>query len=719
MQNHVVRKPGAKTDGLYRHDQLARLLNPGSIAIVGATPRAGAFGERLLANLAPYGGRIHLVNPRYTEIGDRPCYPSLAALPEVPDSVVVTLPREAVEPAIEDAIAVGAGGAIVFASGYSETGKPERIVQQERMLTLCQAAGMPLVGPNCIGINNYALRCRITFMPHADVPLPRPGAIGMISQSGALGFGMEQAVARGVSVSHLLTCGNSSDVDMADYVAYMADDPGCRAIALIFEGMAEPQRLIRACELALSRDKPVVVCKLAVGEYGAEAALSHTGSLAGSHAVYRAAFERVGVVMVEDVEAVMETACFFAKVSAPRGSGIAVLATSGGAAIMAADKAERHNVSLPQPESAAAAVLAEHIPEYGSTRNPFDVTAQVMNLPLLVPACVEAILADPNYAAIVVPMVFANAATAARLPLYEALSASSGKPVVMVWVSDWLEGPGAAEIEATALVPLFRSMDRTFATLAAWLRRGALVARLPRRITRLVAPEAVVKAATMLAASSNRMLSERESKEVFALYGIPVVQDQLVQDVDEAVRAAEAVGLPVVLKVESPDLPHKTEAGVIRLDLRTVEAVRTGYDAIMQNARKVTPPPQIVGVLVQPMVPAGVEVLIGGRVDPLFGPLVVVGMGGVLVELLKDTAVSPAPLTQDEAVQMLTGLKGAAMFRGFRGGAAVDVLHLASTLCRASQFIADHQDVLSEIDINPLICNGDRILAADGLIVKR
>ena len=411
-------RPGRAAGGLYTHAQLQRMLNPDSVAIVGATPRAGAFGQRLLANLAPYDGRIHLVNPRYDRIDERVCFPSLAALPEVPDVVVITLPREAVEPVVAEAAEIGAGGAIVFASGYAETGRPERAEEQRRLTALARSTGLPIVGPNCIGINNYARRARFTFMPHADIPLPRAGAIGMVSQSGALGFGMEQASMRGVSVSHLFTSGNSCDVDMADYVAYLATDPGCSVIALCFEGMADPTRLCAAAELAWAANKPVVVCKLAVGDSGARAAMSHTGVLAGSRAAYRAAMERAGIILVDNIEALMETASFFTKVSAPKAGGIAVLASSGGAAIMAADKAEQHGVPLPQPGEAAQAVLTQHIPDFGTTRNPFDVTAQVMNLPEVIPACAEALMDDPRYAAMLVPTVYASPQSIARLPFY-------------------------------------------------------------------------------------------------------------------------------------------------------------------------------------------------------------------------------------------------------------------------------------------------------------
>ncbi len=708
-----------KEGGLYTHAQLHRMLNPASVAIVGATPRVGSFGQRLLANLATYDGRIHLVNPRYTEVNEHPCHPSLAALPENPDVVVITLPREAVQPVVEEAAAIGAGGAIVFASGYTETGKPDRTAQQDALTALARSTGLPIVGPNCIGINNYARRARFTFMPFAEIPLPGPGAIGMVSQSGALGFGMEQAAMRGVPVSHLLTSGNSCDVDMADYVAYLADDPGCRAIALVFEGMAEPMRLVAAAEKAWAANKPVIACKLAVGETGARAAMSHTGVLAGSQAAYRAALERAGVILVDNIEALMETACFFAKVKPPTARGIAVLASSGGAAIMAADKAEQFGIPLPQPGAEAQQVVNEKIPEFGSTRNPFDVTAQVMNLPDVIPACANALADDPRYAAVVVPTVYASPQSVARLPIYSAVAERTGKPIISVWVTDWLEGPGAINIETNPHMTLFRSMERTFATIAAWQRWGALRTAPPRQTERRAPASAGTAAARLIHAAPARTLTEREAKSVLAHYGIPVVEERLADSADAAVAAARDLGLPVVLKAESPDLPHKTEAGVIRLNLKTPDEVRAAYADIIANAARVSPPSRLNGVLVQPMVPAGTEVMIGARIDPLFGPLVVAGLGGILVELLKDTAVALAPVTHAEALAMLNRLKAAAILRGFRGSPPVELDALAEIIGRVSEFIADQRDIVSELDLNPLICAGKRLVAVDALIVRR
>jgi len=319
--------------GVYSREQLTRLLHPQSIAVVGASTRAGAFGKTVLANMAHYTGRSYPVNARYTEIEGKQCYPTVADLPEVPDCAVICAPREAVEDIINDCVKAGVGGAIIFASGYSETGKEDRIAQQERLAAIARESGMRIVGPNCIGVVNASLDARITFMDITPIPQPGAKAVGVISQSGALGMALAQGVVRGLSVSHVMTSGNSCDVDMADYVNYLVDDPTCASIACVFEGMSTPERLLLAAENAWKADKPLVIFKMATGEYGAQAAMSHTGSLAGSHESYRAVFRKAGAVVVDDFETLMETAAFFGKApSSPKAPGAAVIAASGGAA---------------------------------------------------------------------------------------------------------------------------------------------------------------------------------------------------------------------------------------------------------------------------------------------------------------------------------------------------------------------------------------------------
>ena len=704
--------------GFYRHAELARLLHPRSIAVVGASTRAGSFGERVLVNLADFAGPVHAVNPRYDRIGDRPCHPTIAAIGNQVDCVVIAAAREAVEPLVRDAAAAGAGGVIVFASGYAEIGTAERRAEQDRLTAIARDTGLRIVGPNTIGLVNAALKSRATFMTITDIPPGGARPIGIISQSGALGMSLAQGVARGVSVSHVLTSGNSCDVDMADYIAYLAEDPGCCAIACVFEGTSEPTRVLEAAAFAAACGKPLVVYKMATGAEGAQAAMSHTGALAGAHEAYRAAFRRAGAVLVEDYERLLETTAFFAKAGTPKARGAAILVTSGGAGIMAADAAEAHGVPLPQPDAATRAVLESQIPEFGAARNPCDVTAQVIANPASLALCAGALLGHPDYGAMVYPQVYSYAATAERVPVFDAMAAQYGKPICMVWITEFLAGPGSTEAEASAHVALFRSMSSCFAALAAWHERAALLAA-PAAPPAPTPPGIRAEAAALIAAAGGRTLTEREAKTVLALYGVPVVGETLVQTADEAVAAAERWGYPAVLKVESPDLPHKTEAGVIRLNLADAAAVRAGFAAVMANARAVTPPPRIAGVLVQPMVPAGVELVVGARIDPLFGPLVVVGLGGVLVELLADTALAPAPVSEAEALALLGRLRGARLLDGFRGAPGVDRDRLATIIAAISRFAADHAGVIAELDVNPLIGAGARIVAVDALIVPR
>jgi acetate---CoA ligase (ADP-forming) len=706
----------SKRTTVYNRAELTKLLDPTSIAVVGASTRAGSFGERVLLNLGHYGGRFYPVNARYQTIGDMTCYPSVLDLPEVVDCAVITAAREAVEEIVLDCVKAGVGGAIIFASGYSETGKQDRIAQQERLAAIARESGIRIVGPNCIGVVNATLDSRITFMDITPIPKPSPHAVGVISQSGALGMALAQGVVRGLSVSHVLTSGNSCDVDMADYVNYLVEDPTCASIACVFEGMLTPERLLLAADNAWRADKPLVIYKMATGEQGAQAAMSHTGSLAGSHETYRAAFRKVGAVVVDDYESLMETAAFFGKAPAPKAAGAAVVAASGGAAIMAADRAEQQSVPMPQPSDSVRAILESRIPEFGSSRNPCDVTAQILSDPESLGICAGALLSDPQYGVLVAPMTYGYAASAKRPLVYNDLAKQHGKMACVVWQTEWQDGPGVVESNQCERVALFRSMNACFSALAAWQWRDDK-RRAGAQIATRTAATTIAEAKRLIAAASGATVTEREAKEILALYGVPVVGEKLTQTADEAVTAAAALGYPVVMKVESPDLPHKTEAGVIRLNLRSEAEVRSAFAAVMANAAKVSPPPHINGVLVQPMIDKGVELVIGARNDALFGPLIVVGLGGVLVEVLKDSALSPAPVTAHEAHEMLRRLKGFKLLEGFRGSAAVDTGKLAEIISRISCFAADHRDLVAELDVNPMICDGDRIVAVDALIV--
>jgi acetate---CoA ligase (ADP-forming) len=708
----------ALTRPVYRHADLDRVLNPKNVCIVGASPKAGSFGERVLANLSGFAGNIYLVNSRYDKIGERRCFPSLDSLPENPDCVAVVAPRDAVEEIVLEAARLRVGGVILYASGYAETRLPERIELQRRLGSIGIETGLKILGPNCLGIANYSRRARITF---SEYPAPREThgvSIGIASQSGALSQAMAQAVECGAPISHVFSAGNQADVDVADFVAYLAEEPSCHAIACAFEGMAHPQRLLQAAQIAWRSGKPLLINKIATGALGAEAAISHTGSLAGSDSAYRAAFERGGAIVVEEFEGLMEAAAFFAKAPPPKARGIAVLAASGGAAIMAADKAELYGLALPQPSDAVRRVLEANIPDFGSARNPCDVTGQVVNNPQSMPACSDALLSDAAYGVLVVPQTLVFETYKTRLASLASQSQHHGKITCSVLISNWLQGPGTLEAEMDAHVALFRSMDRCFRTLAAWHHRADLQARGARKLVRAAESSAASKAAQLIAAAPSNRLTERESKAVFSLYGIPTVREISADSLESAHAAAAQLGFPVALKVESADIAHKTDAGVVALNLRSAAELTKAYERVMANARRAAPAAKINGVLLQPMLPTGIEMFAGVRIDPLLGALVVVGFGGVLVELLRDSAVELAPINADEAARMLARLKGAALLKGFRGAAAVDVSTLADIIVRVSEFAADQCGNIVEADINPIICVGERLIAVDALIVR-
>jgi len=705
---------------VYRHAQLDRLFNPKSIAIIGASPNATSFGARTLENLSSYTGRIYLVNAKYDKIGDAACYPSVAALPESPDCALIAVGREYVPPIVDECIKAKVGGIMVYASGYAEVGKPERAAQQDELTAKARASGIPIVGPNAMGGFNFMSGAVITFVGAMKHPAPATTpAVGVVSQSGALSISLSQVIETGMPVTQVLLSGNSCDVDVADCISYLADEPTCKAIACVFEGMPDPLRMLEAGEIAWAANKPVVVCKIATGERGAAAAVSHTGSLAGSNAVYRAMFERAGMMVVDNFEALMEAACFFTKVPPLKAKGTAVITASGGAGIMNADKAEIHGVPMPQPNEAAHKILVATIPEFGSPRNPCDVTAQIVSSPEMTRICSEALLEDDNYGTLIYSVGSASEKTPANIETMGGLAQKYGKLICASWIGQWSDGPGSREATMNPHVALFRSPDRCFAALAAWHRREDRRAAGERKLARVSSPEAAQQAAALIAQSPNATLTEREAKAVLALYGVPVVGERLVKDGSAAVSAATTLGFPVALKVESPDIPHKTEAGVIRLNLKSEADVRSAFDAIMANAKKAAPDAKINGVLVQPMAPTGLEMMAGGRIDVQFGPIIVTGLGGVMVELMKDTSLDLAPVTPVEARAMLDKLRGRSALDGFRNLPPVNIDKFAEIVVRLSEFADDQKERIAEFDVNPLICAGDRIVAVDALIVKK
>ncbi len=710
---------------LYRHEELSRIFSPQSIAVIGATTNPDAFGTRTFARLIQhYQGRTYAINPKYDRIGEHPCFSSVAALPEKPDLAVIALPLEAVEDAVMDCARIKVGGVLIYASGYAETGHEDRILMQGRLTSIAKDHQLRILGPNCLGFFNFSIRAGISFT-RSDINIDafRGKGVAIVSQSGAMAFSQSQGAFRGISMSHVIASGNACDIDVADIVAYLAEDPACQSIICIFEGLSAPDRFIEAGRIAWDNDKPLIACKLGIGEAGARAALSHSGSLAGSIEGWRAAFERAGIIMLNDLDGLLETASFFAKAPRrPTARGIAAIGISGGALVATADQAENYSIAMPQPTPQVLNKLVQRVPEFGSPRNPCDVTAMASRDVRMIPDCVEALASDKQYCTVLYPQTTLFGKTGQELRLISEACSKYGKIATTVWMSGWLGGHGVIEAESDSNMAVFYSLNRYFWAIREWFRRddrrhdlANRKGNMPTRISSLQAREA---SARIIVTAGSSTLTEREAKTALACYGIPVISDHLVQTADDAIQTAILLGFPVVLKVMSPKLPHKTEADVVRLNLKTPQEVALAFSEIMTNAMRICAQDQINGILVQPMVPKGIEVMVGGKIDPLFGPMIVVGFGGILVELIKDTAVELAPLTKQDALHMLARLKGRALFDGFRGTPQVSTEKLAEIIVRLAEFISDQSELVEEFDVNPLICTGSSIIAVDALIVR-
>jgi acetate---CoA ligase (ADP-forming) len=709
---------------VYAAQELERLVNPTVVAVVGASEQPGSFGKATVDNLSRFAGRVYAVNPKHREIAGRPCVPSLRDLPETPDCIALCLARPLVGGALDDAIAVGAGGIVVYASGFAETGRAERKSAQEQLAAAAQGAGLRLVGPNCVGIANAHSGAAVNFMAgNGEMIHGRAGPIAIVSQSGALGYGLLQAMHRGVGVGYYLTAGNSSDVDVCDYIAWLAEQPATRSIVCLMEGVKSGRRFLEAARRAADAGKALIVCKAGNSEASGKAAFSHTGTLVGSAAAYRAAFDAVGAIATDNIESAMELAGLLAKARAPRrGRGIGIMATSGGAGVVNADKAEEAGLPLPPLAPQTRKILEAEVPDFGSIGNPCDTTAEVLKSPASFGRCLEAFAGDPGLGAVVVPLVFAHpASSGARAPTLCEVAASTDTLIAAVWMNEWLEGPGSAVLDADPNVVLFRSPQRCFQSLRAWLdwheRRDKPRSQVPATARRSP-PDAAAAARAIVAACAGRTLSEQDSKRLLAGYGVATPPEALAANPDAAAEAAQRIGFPVAIKIASADIPHKTEVGGVRLDLGSPQAVREAAAAILASARQLRPDARIDGVSVQGMVPAGVELALGVRIDAQFGPLIVAGLGGVMIELLRDVATRIAPVRPDGALAMLQSLRGYPLLAGFRGRAGVNIDAAVDAICRVSELAADLADAIEEADINPLIVGATGAVAADALFVQ-
>ncbi len=695
-------------------DVVRRLLEPQAIAIVGASKDPARIGGRPVAYLqqAGFAGRIYPVNPNRAEIQGLKAYPSVSDLPEAPDLAIIALPAAAVPDAIDACGARGIATAIVFSAGFAETGEEGRQAQ-ELLLEKASARGIRILGPNCLGAINLTQGMIATFSTSIESGLPTAGGVGFVTQSGAFGSHcVTLARERGLGVSRLITTGNEADIDVADCLAYLADDPDTRVIGLYMEGCGDGKRLKTALDRVQLRGKPVVALKAGESALGAEAAISHTASLAGADEAYDALFRRYPVHRAHSIPEFIDVAHAASMSRLPTGTRLGVITISGGVGILVADAAEKHGLDVaPLPPHAQDKLKALWPP--AAVRNPVDTTAQAVSDPDMTARFLEVMVEEGQYDVLInfLSMLTLSPALAERFrPSLQALR--QRHPDRLFILSAMCTPEIRREFEADGFL-IFEDPTEAVQRSAALIGLGQRLAD-PRPWERSDTSDT---AKVTLPAS----IDELDAMEILDQAGIPTASARRARDAAQAAAAAEALGFPVVLKIASADIVHKSDIGGAKLHLTNADQVRAAFDDVMRAAAAQCPEAQVDGVLVARMLPAGVEMAIGVNNDPTFGPMVMAGIGGVLIEVLRDVAFELAPFDKPEALAMLRRLRGYAILQGARGAPPADVDALANALVQLSRFAWAHADRIESIDINPLMvfAEGDGIAAADAVIVPR
>ncbi len=697
--------------------QFQYLFEPRSIAVVGVSDdmaRPGSQAVRaLLAN--GYGGRIFPVNPKYQGFEGLRCYASIADIEEAIDLVVIGVPAAGVLPVLEACAQKKVGYAVILSGGFRESG-PEGIERERRMLEIARAANIRLLGPNCLGLVNVHSNVYAGFGSITREPKLAQGSVSLVTQSGGFGYSIALACAEaGIGFRHVVATGNESDIDTVQLIDALLQDPGTQCIVAYIEGTSDGRALLQVGRRALAAGKPLLLWKGGVTEQGARAAESHTASMTGRYDFYRALFKQAGIVEIQELHEAVDYLLAFSAGKYPLGNGVAVMGVSGGSAIVFADAGERSGLALCELTPATQEALAQVVPHIGAIHNPIDLTAGYFsrsNQEKLERA-VRATLADPNAHSVCINLATTGqAGSLAAAEVLSRIARDTQKPLVVFSSAPVSQIADALRVFGEARVPVLRSPSRAARALAALLAYRQARERLARHDeTSMQAPAAAA------GLRSGTSLSETESKALLASIGIPVTRDVIVKGPGEI--ALSSMRAPVVVKVVSADIPHKTEAGGVRLGIATHEELELAIVQVLDNARTYAPQARIDGVLVSEMVRGGFELIAGMVNDDVFGPVVMVGAGGIHAEILKDTACRLAPFDEITAREMLDELHCRPILDGARGSAPLDVAAIAKALAALSRFAWAHRAQLQEVDVNPLFALPDGIVAADALVVTR
>jgi len=703
---------------------LSPLFQPRSIAVVGASADTNKIRGRLLKVLVDggYRGAIYPVNPSSATIQGLPAYPSVLALPEPPDLALIAVAAPQVMEVLEECARAQVKAAAIFSAGSNSDPVGERL--QDQVARFAQRTGMRILGPNAEGFMDINAGLIATFSPTVQsVPplppgaYPKRGGISIVSQSGAMAYALySRATTDLVPIEHLVSTGNEADIELLEVIDYLIAQGTSKAILLFIEGFKYPERFAQVAARADDAGVPLIVAKIGRSTAGQRAAVSHTAHLTGADTAYDAAFRRYGVLRVDNPTQMLSVAAAISANAWPQGRRVAIITTSGGAGGWAADVCEASGLEVPELDPAFKQQLATIVPDYGSVENPVDVTARVVEDG---GSTLMGILHNLSQApGVDIGLIIMTLTSPERIknlePQLEGIYARTGRPIVF-------HSPGQPSLAATQGLARVGGIHMTLEGFAFSMKALNDYRLFRQQWLRRTVPAAAVAPSAGGASlpATGGTLSQEQSRQLLAAYGIPMPAEALATTAGQACEAAQGMGWPVVLKVVSADIPHKTEAGGVALNLGSREQVEAAFGRIMANADRHAPGARIDGIQVQKMMPPGREMVIGTVNDPDFGPMVMLGFGGIYVEVLRDVVFELAPLSLDDAHAMIARLKGRALLEGVRGEAPSDLQALAQVLVDVSRMVDANRNRIAEIDLNPVLLYpvGQGAVAVDSLVV--
>ncbi len=707
------------------YKKLEHLFRPASIAVVGASEKVGP-GRQVIENLRALGfsGSIYPVNPKYEEVLGLKCYPSLTAVKELGgevETVAIVLGKNNVIPVMREAASIGAKAGWAFAAGFGETGEDGKELEKE-LRSLCEENDMLFLGPNCVGyLNPNDKACTYSAPTPKEI---KSGNIGMVAQSGYLGLAVANSN-RGTGFSLLCTTGNEVVVDATDCIEYMLEDDGTDVVLAFIEQFREPGKLIRVAEKARQKGKPIILIKVGKSAMAQRATVAHTGALAGSDDVQDALFEKLGIIRVNDFDEMFETAEVLSRLKdrMPAGNRVFSVTLSGGVISLMGDISENLDITFPSWSEEGKKKLDGVLPDFSSINNPLDAwgSGRIEETYL---TCLRATVEEKEADMVLVAQDVPGGMAPRQVEQYKVVAnaavkvaAEINKPLIMLSNQSSGFNEEIQAIMEAGNVPLVQG-TREGLTALHHLVRYARFLRTPAPVFDV--PEN--KAAKKILPAGAKVLNEFESKQLVAAYGVPTTKEHLCTSKEEALAKAEEFGYPVVLKLISDDIQHKTEAGVVKLKLKDSQAVAKAYDEVLQNAKAYKPDAKVEGVLCYHMVEEPVaEAIVGVLSDPYFGPAVVFGLGGIMVEVLKDRALMIPPISREEALEAINSTKGSKLLYGFRGKAKADVEALVDVIVKTGEMTADLADRIDALDINPLLVlpEGKGVVAVDALVALK